>query len=173
MHLCYVSTETCWNGVSGSASTLTAPHQPQHNTSSRRLVCLISDSNKINSILYIILSIEYISLFSKFYAADWMTFPHGNQGMTFSWIECSLGNACSWMWIWICVFGWSLCVVIFSEWCFFLVLFIRLLTASQPCCLVLKVDCEWQRSLVASSTSPKRRCLTTLLTNIPVKALTG
>lgn len=167
MHLSYVYfTETCWNGASGSASTLTAPHQPQHNTSSKRSVCFWRQHNQQYTI-HRAVSRVYISLFLSFtQPAGWL---FHTVTRTFRCIDCGLGNVYSWMSIWRGVFGWSLSVVLFSEWCFFVVFFIRLLTASQPCCLVLKVACEWQKSLVASSTSPKRRCLTALW----VTAFTG
>lgn len=70
----FVSTGTCWNGVSGSALTSIAPHQPQHNMSSKRLVGLISKivrKSRPYYILYCQLSILYvIVIYGKLHTAD-------------------------------------------------------------------------------------------------------
>lgn len=124
-------------------------HLISHSTTRLPRGQCVSDGNTINSILqYTTCRWSVYIIVFKFYRAGRTTFPHSNQDIQ---MYCGLGNV-------LLNVNMKMCVVLFSEWCSFVVFFNRLLTASQPCCRVLKAACEWQKSLAASSTSPKRRC---------------
>lgn len=113
-----------------------APQQPQHNMSSKRLVSLIST---MSTIIDAVLSIYHKHL------------PISSILIVFSLVRWEGLFRSAKLKMCTCVQH----ILTFFRVCVFL--FVRLWTASQPCCLVFKVDCEWQRLLEASSTYPKKR----------------